>query len=110
MKFSELDPEEQQNLQMYDAFVRGVLSTFMDLMKNADATVWTQFSKTDVEPALHKLGDRDEIPRISGHAGAQDLTKLELQALQNIVRSVVGTSQQNFALIVKAIGVNTGGG
>lgn len=103
-----LDAAEKDDIQQYDRFVRGVISSLVAVAKTSNPSLWQKFAETRVDPALAKLADSDVIPKHPemGLTGAADLTKQEMVALQTLVRSLLTDQQTNLGLIVKAVGIN----
>ena len=106
LKWEELNPKDAQDIQRYDTYLRGVLSSLLGVFKQASPEQWAAFSLQFVDPPLATLADDSVVPNSTGLAGSKDLTAGEFKELQAMSRALVQLAIDNFPLIVKAIGVN----
>lgn len=106
MAFSDLTPQQQEDLRQYDLYMRGVIRALLKVAKENDPLQWGAFAQMNVDPVVDTLDPAEEIPTRTGLAGARPFTAAEYKALRNLLRQLVGLLEQNRALAVKAIGIN----
>jgi len=106
MEYDDLTTEQKADIQRYDTYLRGVLSSLLGVFKQASPEQWAAFSAMSVDPVLATLDDSAIVPNSTGLAGAKDLTAAEFKQLQVMSRGLVKLAQDNLPLVVKAIGIN----
>jgi len=106
LQWDDLNPKDAADIQRYDTYLRGILSSLFGVFRQASPEQWSAFSAMSVDPALAALDDMAIVPNSTGLAGAKDLTAGEFKQLQAMSRGLVQLAIDNLPLVVKAIGIN----
>ena len=109
MKYEDLTNEQKNDIARYDNFMRSILKALGKVGKEADSVVMNQFALLNVDPVISSLDQGELIPNSTGYAGAKPLTKTEFLTLQGILRGLETTKLNHMEVMVKAIGVDSGG-
>lgn len=114
MAFTDLTQEEQQAIQGADIWLRGIVSTIVQLVKQSDYQFKKEYYTQIVTPALAQLNNNEKLPTKTGLATAQELTVAQTNGMATWVWDFFDNIQtlidepNTLALIVKAIGINSG--
>jgi hypothetical protein len=104
MAYVDLTDQEKSDLHTGEIFIRGMLST---LVQSYDTEL--DWWDAVVQPILDQLAPGDVVPNSSGLAGAQDLTRAQLEAIKAWMQvDIADKVIANMSLVVEAIGINAG--
>ena len=104
MIYDELTDDQKTDIERYDVFMRGTISSLMHLHRQADPQVWRQWADENIDPWL--AGLTGDVPNHTNLGGATEMSADEFRGLQTILRGLTTIANDNLALIVKAVGVN----
>ena len=106
--YDSLTTEQKAVLALGDKWVRGALVSLVQFVHDADFDLKLQYWTDNIVPVVALLDAGELIPQASGHAGASDLNKAQLAAIQAWLAGINGDMTTNLSIVVKAIGVNSG--
>ena len=106
--YDSLTTEQKAVLALGDKWVRGALVSLVQFVHDADFDLKLQYWTDNIVPVLALLDAGELIPQASGHAGASDLNKAQMAAIQAWLAGISEDMTTNMSTVVKAIGVNAG--